>query len=131
MVIVRWKEDCIPRMNLGKEEKYELSGEYEQTFSALVFCLLYLHMNTSTHVVKFRHGCFHVTFSLIFYVGISSIFLELMVHILVYVLSNQLMSVLVLLDCISGKLTLRRLYKDSLIVPLCLLSYQTLSILVF
>ena len=58
MVIVHWKEDCIPSMNLGKEKKYELFGEYEQTFSAFVFCLLYLHMNISTHVVKFRHGCF-------------------------------------------------------------------------
>ena len=63
VVIVHWKEDCIPSMNLGKEKKFELFGEYEQTFSAFVFCLLYLHMNISTHVVKFRHGCFHVTFS--------------------------------------------------------------------
>lgn len=48
------KVDSVPSMNLGKEEKYELYGEREQTLNTFVdFCLFYMHMNTSTHLVKF------------------------------------------------------------------------------
>ena len=48
------KVDSVPSMKLGKEEKYELYGEREQTLNTFVdFCLLYMHMNTSTHIVKF------------------------------------------------------------------------------
>lgn len=53
------KADSVPSMNLGKEGKYELHGGYEQTFNtSVVFCLSYLHMNTSMHIVKFRHRDF-------------------------------------------------------------------------
>lgn len=45
----------VPSRNLGKEEKYELYVESEQTFNTFFVFLFALSANTSIDKVKFRH----------------------------------------------------------------------------